>query len=426
MKSNNLKNWSGVAAVIGVDWGDSGKGRLIDDLGQRAAVVARFNGGSNTGHTIKNEFGTFALHIMPSGIFNPKTKCLVGKNVLVDLESLIDDELEQLRAAGVSWKNLRIDHRATLVMPWHKLRDALREQMRSSKLGTLKRGVGPAYADRTERVGLRVKDLVSADFAKKLKEELTVQNKFFNLKLSYREIHQKFTDYAKIIKPYVADTNEILNEAIKNKQNVLFEGAQGYFLDIDAGTYPYVTSSNPGLVGILRSFDLNPSVINHPIGITKAYTTRVGAGPMPTIIKGKERKIIIEKGGEVGTTSGRVRDPGWLDLVLLKAACEVNNIKHLAVTKLDILTEFDEIKICIGYLLNGKKVGYIPGDADKLEKCKPVYQTLPGWQEDITKVRKFADLPKNAKKYIQKIEEFVGVPVDFIGVGPARNEVIYG
>ncbi len=425
MIKKSLKNWQGVTAVIGVDWGDSGKGRLVDDLAQNADIVARFNGGANTGHTVKNQFGKFALHIIPSGIFNQKAINIIGRGVAVDLESLIEDEFKQLEEAKVSWNNLKIDEQATVTMPWHKQKDSLREEFRDFKIGTTKRGVGPAYADRVERVGLRVKDLTSSDFAKNLKDEINFQNKFFNLKIDFQKVLNTYSKYAKEIKPFVFRTIPIIKKAIKDGKNVLFEGAQGYFLDIDAGTYPFVTSSNPGVIGIWRSFDIHPAEINHIIGITKAYTTRVGSGPMPTKIKGEERNLIIEKGHEIGTTSGRIRDPGWLDLVLLKAAVDANHVNHLAITKLDVLSGFKNMKLCVAYRINDKNVDYISGDADYLAECQPVYEIIPGWQEDISAVRQFEKLPKNAQKYIRKIEKCVKVPVNFIGVGPQRTEVIY-
>lgn len=425
MAKNSLRNWQGVAAVIGVDWGDSGKGRIIDDLAQSAQIVARYNGGSNTGHTIENHFGKFALHIMPSGIFNPQSTCLIGRGVVCDLESLIDDEFIQLKKAGVSWKNLVIDEEASLTMPWHKQKDGLRENFRQSKIGTTARGVGPTYADRIERVGFRVADLYKKDFKKLLKDEIGFQNKHFNLKLSYGKILSQFQKYAKIIKPFIGQTVPLVQQSIKRGGNVLFEGAQGWLLDIDAGTYPYVTSSNTGVIGIWRSFDLHPQKINHVIGITKAYTTRVGAGPMPTKIIGSLRQLIIEKGHEIGTTSGRTRDPGWLDLVLLKAAVEVNGVNQLAFTKLDIFSTFKKIKICVGYKVGDKKVDYLSGNADFLSRCKPVFMELDGWEEDISKIRKFTLLPKAAQNYIKTIEKITNVPINFIGVGPRREEVIY-
>jgi len=345
MKTDSLRGWQGVACVIGLDWGDSGKGRMIDDLASRAHVVARFSGGSNTGHTVKNKFGKFALHIVPSGIFNQKAICLIGRGVALDLESLINDELIQLKKAGVTWKNLVIDGQATLTMPWHKLRDGLREEVRKQKIGTTKRGVGPTYADRIERVGLRAKDLVSVDFKDKFFQEGNFQNKFFKLNLNLGQTYKTYLKFTKAVKPYITNTIPILKSAQKAHQNILFEGSQGWLLDLDGGTYPYVTSTNPGVLGIWRSFDLHPSEIDYVIGITKAYSTRVGAGPQPTKIVGEEREIIIEKGGEIGTTSGRTRDPGWLDLVATRAAVGVNKVNVLAVTKLDVLTGFKKIKV---------------------------------------------------------------------------------
>lgn len=421
----NLNDWTGTAVVMGIDWGDSGKGRLIDDLATRASVIARYNGGSNTGHSIDNKFGKFALHIIPSGIFNKNATNLVGRNVLIDCDSL-EVELNDLKKAGISYSNLVIDSQATLVMPWHKMRDGLRENLRSgSKVGTTGKGVGPAYADRTERVGLLVADLISSDFEKKLKDEIKIQNNFFKLKIDFSKIYNDYIKFAKLIKPFVEDTTAILNKAIKSNKNVLFEGAQGYFLDVDAGTYPFVTSSNPGVLGIWRSYDLHPSTINHVIGITKAYTTRVGNGPMPTKMEGKESEFIIEKGHEIGTTTGRVRAPGWLDLVLIKAANDANKITGLAVTKLDVLSGLPKIKLCIGYKLSGKTVEYRAHDAKFLSQITPVYKAFEGWNEDISSVRSFKDLPINAKYYIEAIEDFTKIPVQFISVGPKRGEVIY-
>lgn len=425
MNKKSLKLWQGTVAVIGVDFGDSGKGRLIDDLAQRAHIIARYNGGSNTGHTVQNTYGKFALHIIPSGIFNQKALNIIGRNVVVDLESLVEDEFHQLKSAKVSRENLRIDEQATLTMPWHKQKDGLREKFRKNKIGTTGRGVGPSYADRTERQALRVKDLYDHNFKDKLKDEVDFQNKFFKLSLNSHQILKTYTNYAKIIKTYIAQTTPVVKEAIKKGKNILFEGAQGYFLDIDAGTYPFVTSSNTGVLGIWRSFDIHPTQINHVIGITKAYLTRVGAGPMLTKLTGRVREIIIEKGAEVGTTSGRIRDPGWLDLVLVKAACQNNRATHLAITKLDVLSGFKKLKICTGYKLNGQNVPYISGDADFLSKVNPVYQELDGWSEDISKIRNFKRLPKNAQKYIKRIEQYTDVPVNFIGVGPERKEAIY-
>lgn len=426
MRKHNLQEWRGTAAVIGVDWGDSGKGRLIDDLAQHAHVVARYNGGSNTGHTIKNHYGKFALHIIPSGIFNPRTQNIIGRGVAVDLESLIEDEVVQLKSAKVTLSNLKIDEQATLTMPWHKMRDDLREVYRDAKIGTTKKGVGPTYADRIERVGLRIKDLYERNFEKLLKDEIVFQSKFFNFKLSYPKIRSTFKKYAKIIKPFVTQTIPIIQKSIKDGKNILFEGAQGYFLDIDAGTYPFVTSSNTGIIGICRSFDIHPSQIESVIGITKAYTTRVGAGPMPTAIADlKTRNWIIDKGGEIGTTSGRIRNPGWLDLVLVKKAVEANHVTSLALTKIDVLSGLPQIKLCVGYTQNGKNVGYVSGYADYLARVKPVYETLPGWKDDLREARILSDLPDNARTFIRRVVDFAKVPVSYIGVGPERTQAIY-
>lgn len=425
MPKSILKNWSGTAAVIGVDWGDSGKGRLIDDMAQRADIVARYGGGSNTGHTIENKYGKFALHIVPSGIFNKNTTCLIGRNVAVDLESL-SEEIKNLQNSGVSCNNIIIDPQASLTMPWHKLRDGKREKSRKNKVGTTGKGIGPTYADRTERVGLLVKDLFRNDFKEILKQELTFQNNTYNLDIKFTPLLNEYTVYAARFKKFVKNTNDILNQSIKSKKNILFEGAQGIFLDIDVGTYPFVTSSNPGVIGISRSFDILPHQIGEVIGISKAYTTRVGEGPMPTEIKNaKTANYIIETGKEMGATTGRVRRPGWLDLALIKFAIKTNNLTGLAITKLDILSGLKNIKICIGYSANGKKINYPAHDSETFSKCKPIYKILLGWEEDISNVRNFKDLPKNSQIFIKEIEKICNIPVKFISVGPKRGQVIY-
>lgn len=422
----NLKNWNGVTAVIGVDWGDSGKGRLIDDLSERAEIVARYNGGSNTGHTIETDLGTFKFHVMPSGILSSKAMCLIGRNVAVNLESLTS-EMATLDKKKIPYKNLVIDENATLTMPWHLLRDGMRERLRKNSLGTTKNGVGPTYADRTERVGLLVKDLISKDFKQKLEQEVEIQNKFFNLKLKAGVILKTYAKYTEKIKPYISETTLIVKDAIKKGKNVLFEGAQGWLLDIDSGTYPYVTSSNPGIIGIHRSFNIHPSKINNVIGITKAYTTRVGEGPMPTKITGEIASEIVTKGQEVGTTTGRVREPGWLDLVLVKEAIEANGINMLAITKLDVLTNLKKIKVATKYKnkKSGKVVSYVSIDADSMQNYQPFYKELDGWKEDIRNKRTFESLPKNAKAFIKTIEEELKIPIKFISVGPKRGEVIW-
>lgn len=425
MKRQKLEKWQGTACVIGLDFGDSGKGRLIDELSQNAHLVARYSGGSNTGHTVKNRFGKFALHIIPSGIFNQKALCLIGRNVAVDLESLIEDEFAQLKKANLSWKNLVIDPQATLTMPYHKLRDALREKSRGQKIGTTGRGVGPTYADRTERIGLQVKDLLKSDFKEKLHSELSFQNNYYQLKLSFSEIYKKYQNFRQIIKKQVAPTIPILQQAFIKGKNILFEGTQGWLLDLDSGTYPYVTSSNVGVIGIWRCFDLPPNKINLIIGISKAYLTRVGSGPFPTKINTNLRQIIIEKGQEVGTTSGRIRDPGWLDLVILKSAINANLVNALSITKLDILTGIQKIKICVAYKNNGKAVDYLSGDAQYLANCQPVYQEINGWNQDISGVNQFSELPQNAQNFIKKIENYLKIQVKIITTGPQRGEIIY-
>lgn len=427
MSKNTLKDWKGTIAVVGVDWGDSGKGRLVDELSSHADIVARYNGGSNTGHTVKNDLGEFALHIMPSGIFNKNAQCLIGRNVAVDLESLVV-EMKALKNAGVSYKNLIIDEQCSLTMPWHKKLDLLRDterETRGTKIGTTGRGVGPTYADRVQRNGLLVKDLFSPEFREILQSEIDFYNKHFNLELDSNKIFENYSSLATLIKKYVGKTCPILNQAQSEGKNILFEGAQGIFLDIDFGTYPFVTSSNPGVVGIWRCFDFHPKNIDQVIGITKAYMTRVGEGPMPTLVGEKVADIIIDKGKEKGTTTGRIRRPGWLDLVLIREAVEVNGITALAITKLDILSHLEKIKVCVGYNINGRRVKYLAHDADYLLEVEPLYKEFEGWEEDITSVRNFNDLPTKAQEFTKFIGQFLGVAVKFISVGPERGQVIY-
>ncbi len=421
---NNLKTWQKTAVVMGIDWGDSGKGRLIDDLSGRADIIARYNGGSNTGHTVNNKYGKFALHIIPSGIFNKNAINVVGRNVAVDVDSLIW-ELDQLDKAKVPYKNLIIDEQASLTMPWHKMRDGIREKFRTNKVGTTGKGVGPTYADRTERVGLLVGDLISKDLKQKIADETKIQNTFYNLKISADKVYLDYKKYSKRISKFIGQTTPIVQKAVASGKNVLFEGAQGYFLDIDAGTFPFVTSSNPGVVGIWRSFDIHPSEIKEVIGITKAYTTRVGGGPMPSKMEGEVAQKIIEVGREVGTTTGRVRSPGWLDLVLVLAAAKANKLTGLAITKLDVLSGLKTIKLCTKYKVGSKEVQYPPHDSQNLAKIKAVYEEFKGWDEDITKVRSFALLPKNAQIYLKAIERYTDIPIKFISVGPERGQVIY-
>lgn len=424
MAKKTLQNWQGTIAVMGADWGDSGKGRMIDELAKRAHIVARYGGGSNTGHTVENEFGKFGLHIVPSGIFSKNTTCLVGRNVAIDLESLVS-ELEILERAGVQTKNLIVDEQASLTMPWHKMRDGLREKFREAKVGTTGRGVGPTYADRTERIGLLVKDLLLSDLKQKIEDEVKIQNRFWGFSLNTDKIFRQYFKFAQKIRGAIGNTTAVFKEAAKDGKNILLEGAQGYFLDIDAGTYPFVTSSNPGVVGIWRCFDIHPSEIDEVVGITKAYITRVGEGPMPTKIDDEVGKYIVEKGNERGTTTGRERTVGWLDLVLLKEAVNKNKINSLAITKLDVLCGIETLKMCVGYSLRDKVVTYKSHDAQFLASVEPVYEEFPGWSEDISSARSFSTLPKDAKAYIKRIEEFVKTPVKFISVGPKRGEAIY-
>src|SRR3990167_7104366 len=406
-----------LSVVIGAQWGDEGKGKIIDYLSATSDYVIRFHGGNNAGHTVINKFGKFALHLVPSGIFYPKTKVIIGNGVIVDLHVLLE-EIKMLKKRGIKIKNkLFISPRCHLIMPYHKLLDSLYENAKGKgKTGTTGRGIGPTYSDKVSYNGIRIADLMSPKvFSEKLKIQLAVKNKILKAlgakQLSQANIERDFFSFREKIKAYVLEPLPLIKKTIKNNQNILLEGAQGTLLDNDWGTYPFVTGSTTLTGGINAGAGIPVNKIDNIIGITKAYTTRVGEGPFPTELSNEVGKKLRTVGGEFGATTGRPRRCGWLDIELLKFACYINEFKQLAITKLDVLDSFPEIKICTHYTLNGKKVNYYDGDANFLTKIKPVYKILKGWSSPTKGVTKYNSLPKQAKEYIKKIENLVGVKV---------------
>lgn len=417
-------------ATIGAQWGDEGKGKVIDILASKADYVVRATGGSNAGHTVVSGGKTYKLHLIPSGILYPDTINIVGNGVVVD-PGVVLEEMQALEAQGVSMKNLYIDLRAHVVMPYHKTLDELAERAKGdAAIGTTKRGIGPCYADKCDRIGIRMIDLIDPDkLAKKLKANLEFKNKIITnvygeKPLDYAEIYEAYTEYAKKLEKHICDTGVMLYDAIKADKRVIFEGAQGTLLDLDSGTYPFVTSSHPISGGFCVGAGVGPTAIKEVLGIAKSYTTRVGAGPFPTELDDAAGKHLLEVGHEYGTTTGRARRCGWLDTVILRIAVRLNGLTSLAINKLDTLTGLKKLKIATHYERHGERVDHFPADISLLEDCKPVYEEFDGWTDDISGCKTFDELPENAKKYIEAIERLAGCRVSMIGVGPSREQNI--
>lgn len=417
--------------IIGTQWGDEGKGKIVDLLAEYADIVVRFQGGNNAGHTMVVKGEKFISHLVPSGILQGKT-CYIGNGLVVDPEVLVS-EINYLISKGVdvSPKNLRISEKAQVIMPYHKQMDMAREMKKGDKkIGTTGRGIGPCYEDKVSRVGIRFIDLLTPErFKQTVRTVLDEKN--FQLKNYFcvdtvdpEEVIEQYLGYAEILKPYIADTSVELMKGIQQDKKVLFEGAQGTHLDIDHGTYPYVTSSNTVSGNACCGSGVGPKDINGVIGIVKAYTTRVGAGPFPTELLDETGDYMQSKGAEFGATTGRRRRCGWLDVVILNNAARLNGLTGIVLTKMDVLGGLETLKICTGYKYNGELIDTFPTDLDVLAECEPVYETLPGWAEDITTVKEFRDLPLNAKRYVQRVEELTRVPVDIVSVGPGREETI--
>ncbi len=416
--------------VIGTQWGDEGKGKYIDMLASESDFVVRFSGGNNAGHTIVAGGVKYALHLIPSGILHKGKTCIIGNGVVVDPEVLIR-EIAELNEKGIDTDKLFISDRAHVIMPYHKELDELQEQSRGeASLGTTKRGIGPAYADKTERCGIRICDFIDERlFAEKVRKNLEIKNLIIEKvyggrALDAEEIIASYSGYSKILKKHVADTNAMLFDAIDSGKNILFEGAQATFLDLDFGTFPFVTSSNPVAGGVCTGAGVGPVYIDEVYGVLKAYTSRVGAGPFPTEQDNETGNKIRELGWEYGTTTGRPRRCGWLDAVMIKYAARVNGLTALAINHVDTIGKLDKIKLCKAYLKDGKEITHFPASLEELAKCQPVYEEFDGWSEDISGIKKYDQLPGNAKKYLSRIEELVGVKVKLIGVGKEREQTI--
>lgn len=420
--------------VVGTQWGDEGKGRIIDNLAEKSQMVARFQGGNNAGHTIVNEQGEFKFHLIPSGILYPHVTAIIGNGVVVDPRVLCG-ELDSLKERGVSAEHLRLSGNAHLIMPYHILLDSAHEtQLGKRKIGTTKRGIGPAYTDKAARLGIRVQDLLDKKILRQ-KLDTAIGEKNDLLEKVYNspgvdpfEVMEQYADYADRLSPYIADTSLLIDKALRRGEMVLFEGAQGCLLDIDHGTYPFVTSSNPIAGAACVGAGVGPTMINDVMGVCKAYTTRVGEGPFPTELTGELGDHFVNKGMEYGTTTGRKRRCGWLDLVILKYAVRINGLTGLAITKLDVLSGLDQIKVCSMYEYehNGHSENFVdfPSHQSVFYHCSPVYESLPGWKEDISGVRKLADLPREARDYLDLIADEAGVPVKMVSVGPGRDELV--
>ncbi|MDR1159422.1 MAG: adenylosuccinate synthase [Syntrophomonadaceae bacterium] len=414
--------------LLGAQWGDEGKGKITDFLSEQADVVVRYQGGSNAGHTVLVEQEKFMLHLIPSGILYPDTICVIGNGVVVDMENLIT-ELKGLQERGVNADNLKISSRAHVVLPYHKTLDRLEERI--GNIGTTMRGIGPAYTDKISRQGFRIADFLEKDprVINKFKLQLSLKNKLLQnvygeKEFDAEELLEQIYTQIQTLKKYIADTSIIINKALLEGKNVLLEGAQGTLLDIDHGTYPFVTSSNPTAGGACIGSGIGPAFIDNVLGIVKAYTTRVGEGPFPTELDDAAGEKLREKGCEFGTTTGRARRCGWLDMVILKYAVRINGLTGLAITKLDVLDDFDTIKICVAYRYHDTIIEDFPENIATLEKCEPVYEEMAGWKQDISGIKSFDELPENAKKYIKKIEELTGVKQKLIAVGPTRSQTI--
>ena len=414
--------------VVGTQWGDEGKGKITDFLSENAEVIARYQGGDNAGHTIVIEGTKYKLHLIPSGIFYPEKISVIGNGVVVNPKSLVK-ELAYLHDAGITTDNLRISDRAHVILPYHIKLDQLQEDSKGdNKIGTTIKGIGPAYMDKAARVGIRIADLLDKEiFAERLKINLEQKNREFTKMyevdaIDFQDIFEEYYDYGQQIKKYVTDTSVILNDALDAGKRVLFEGAQGVMLDIDQGTYPYVTSSNPVAGGVTIGSGVGPSKISKVVGVCKAYTSRVGDGPFPTELNDEIGHQIREVGHEYGTTTGRPRRVGWFDSVVMRHSRRVSGLTNLSLNSIDVLTGLDEVKICVAYDLDGERIDYYPASLETLQRCTPIYETLPGWSEDITGVRHLDELPETAKNYVRRVSELVGVKISTFSVGPGRDQ----
>ena len=416
--------------MIGAQWGDEGKGKITDLLSRSADVVVRSQGGVNAGHTVVVAEQTFKLHLIPSGILYPSTECIIGSGTVIDPQVLIE-EIEQLKALEVTVDNLYISQTAHITMPYHRKIDRASEESRGEyKIGTTGRGIGPTYADKSERTGIRVLDLMNPEHLRKqlgwtINYKNVILEKLYNLPpLDPEKVIAEYLEYAEFLRPFVVDSSLKIYESVKERKNVLFEGAQGTLLDLDHGTYPYVTSSNPIAGGACVGAGVGPTTIDRVIGVAKAYTTRVGEGPFPTELNDRIGQLLGDLGAEFGTTTGRRRRCGWFDAVIGRYAVRINGLDCLAITKLDVLDELEEIKVCVAYEIDGQICHHFPTNASQFASCKPVYKTLPGWQKSTTDCRSLSDLPKEALNYLKYLAELMKVPIAIVSVGPGRDQTI--
>ncbi|OGW32978.1 MAG: adenylosuccinate synthase [Nitrospirae bacterium GWC2_56_14] len=420
-----------VLVVVGAQWGDEGKGKIIDLLTERADVVARYQGGHNAGHTVVVGMNEFILHLVPSGILHKGKKCIIGNGVVVDPAALLE-EMDAMTKRGIKFdKNLLISKNAHLIMPYHKALDVASEKLKGNKkIGTTGRGIGPAYADKINRKGIRMADLLDEKtFREKLScntgEANFMLERFYNAPLvNQDQVYDEYQGYARRLKKYIADTTLYLSEAIAGKKKVLAEGAQGTHLDVDHGTYPFVTSSSPTAGGACTGLGIGPNTITEVLGIVKAYTTRVGSGPFPTELNDKTGELLRERGKEYGATTGRARRCGWADTLIIRHAVRVNGMTSAAITKLDVLDTLEELKICVGYKYKGKLYEEMPSELAVLEQGVPQYITMPGWKQTTIGIKKYEDLPKKARTYVEKLCKLSGVKPSIVSTGPRRDETI--
>jgi len=419
-----------VIAIIGAHWGDEGKGRVVDHLAQQAGAVVRFSGGDNAGHSVVNPYGEFKLHLVPSGIFSPKATSIIGNGVVVNPAVLIS-EIDKLTKRGVDTSRLVVSDRAHLIMPYHILLDGLEEEARGGKaLGTTRKGVGPAFTDKTARLGIRMGDLLDKGvLLERLRTILSYKNtvlaRIYGVNpISLDGIYAQYCQYGERLAPYIRETTIILEEILSRGELVLLEGAQGTLLDPDFGTYPYTTSSSPLAGGACLGAGLSPTRIDRVLGVFKAYCTRVGSGPMPTELKDETGDLIRERAHEYGTTTGRPRRCGWFDAVAARFSTRVNGFTGAAITRLDILDILPRLKICVGYKLDDKTIDDFPASVAALAKCQPVYEELEGWQTSTSDIRRYKQLPLKARKYVARIEELIGCPANLVCVGPEREQTI--
>ena len=416
--------------LLGAQWGDEGKGKATDILGDRVDYVVRYQGGNNAGHTVVIGDQKYALHLLPSGILSPNVIPVIGNGVVID-PSVLLEEIKGLNERGIDTSKLVISSNAHLITPYHRTIDKVSERfLGKAKIGTTGRGIGPAYADKISRIGIRVQDLFDESILQKkiegaLKDKNQVLTKVFNRKdMQVSEILDEYLGYAEILRPYIADTALLLNNALESGKTVLLEGSQGTLLDVDHGTYPFVTSSNPTAGGACTGSGIGPTKIERVIGIVKAYTTRVGSGPFPTELENEDGEKLRTIGHEYGTTTGRNRRCGWYDAPIARFAVRINGLTDFFLTKLDVLTGCENITVCVAYEIDGKRVEEVPSSQTDFHHAIPIYEYLPGWSEDISKARALSDLPKNARDYIAFLEEISGAPMSAIGVGPGRDETI--